>query len=177
MSGIDWSKAPEWADRVIVGRMSSSKYWACDDRRQSIKSVYTYHNNIHLDDKWLVSEWRPSPAWNGDGLPPVGVKCEFEPHNDVWGFSTLEVGECTVIAYHSDFVWLDLGEPGIPVATRVDKIDFRPIRTPEKIAADERNKECDRMYGVILDNVPEDRRKNGSDIVEALYDAGLRFPE
>ena len=172
MSEIDWSKAPEGADRVILGSMSSSKYWACDDRRQAIKSDYTYYDNIHLDEQWLVSEWRPSPAWSGEGLPPVGVKCEFEPHNDVWGFSTLEVSECTVIAYHNGFVWLDLGEPGIPVATRVDKIDFRPIRTPEQIAADEREVA---VNGMLMAANPAGHRAGYTrQLMECLYEAGYR---
>lgn len=36
-----------------------------------------------------------------------------------------------------------------------------------------RSKACDEMFGAIL-NLPEDRRHNRSDIVEALYDAGYR---
>ena len=174
MSEINWGKAPAWADRVILGSMSSSKYWACDDRRQAIKSDYTYYDNIHLDEQWPVSEWRPSPAWSGEGLPPVGTVCEVD-YCEQWQ-------QCEVISHFQQ-------RCGMVAAFTVDFRDgaksldayvaesFRPIRTPEQIAADERNKACDRMYGVILDNVPEDRRKNGSDIVEALYDAGLRFSE
>lgn len=44
--------------------------------------------------------------------------------------------------------------------------------TPEQIAAEERSKECDRIFA-ILSSV--EREGNRSDMAEALYDAGLRL--
>ncbi len=107
--------------------------------------------------------------WDGEGLPPVGVACQVTPHNDVWGFSTLETRPCSVIAYHADFAWIDLGTPGVPVATRVDKVDFTPIRTPEQIAEAERQA----FIGQVIDD-----SMGRCDIPGAayLYEAGYRKP-
>ena len=167
MSEIDWSKAPEGATH------RSATAWF---KRDEV-GVYLFDAGMWCLLPWGKSQldwfWeRPSPAWSGEWLPPVGVKCEFEPHNDVWGFSTLEVSECTVIAYHNGFVWLDLGEPGIPVATRVDKIDFRPIRTPEQIAADEREVA---VNGMLMAANPAGHRAGYTrQLMECLYEAGYR---
>ena len=109
--------------------------------------------------------------WSGEGLPPIGVACQVTPHNDVWGFSTLETRPCSVIAYHADFAWIDLGGPGVPLATRIDKVDFTPIRTPEQIATDQREKGISELLSVALAADP-----NSQDVCAAIYDAGYRKP-
>ena len=56
--------------------------------------------------------------------------------------------------------------------TSESNCEERPIApTPAAL----RNKACDEMFGVIL-KLPEGRRHNRSDIIEALYDAGYRKP-
>ncbi|MGC3003927.1 hypothetical protein ACPF8X_37520, partial [Streptomyces sp. G35A] len=60
-----------------------------------------------------------------------------------------EPRRCTILAYHADFVWLDTGVPGTPISTRTDKVDFNVIRTPEQIAAEEREKAIEEMVALV----------------------------
>lgn len=106
-------------------------------------------------------------AWNGEGLPPAGAECEVIPHNTQWGFSIITPYHCTILAYHDDFVWLDMSVPGVPVSTRVDKVDFRPIRTADQIAADEREAGIAGIRQTLISNA------KGS-IESAIWDAGYR---
>lgn len=168
MSQIDWSKAPEWADRVILGSMSNSEYWACDDRRQAIKSDYTYYDAIHLDEQWLVSEWRPSPAWNGEGLPPAGTVCEVlnaELDNPAWEKCTILFTGKHRIVYASDSCYERVGY--------VIGLKFRRIRTHEQIASDERAAAVDAM--VVATGYPGS--SIAKEVSQKLYDAGYRKPE
>lgn len=108
---------------------------------------------------------RITRQWNGE-LPPVGLPCQW--------YSDSQTGwqEVVVLAYSGESAWIQpKGKPSIIVG---NPANFLPLRTPEQIAKQERSKACDKMYGVILDKIPQDRRNNGSDICEALYDAGYR---
>ena len=66
--------------------------------------------------------------WNGQGLPPVGTVCEGGRAR------TGAFNECVVIAHRN----------GMAIAVFTDQeelqwvSEFRPIRTPEQIATDER---------------------------------------
>ena len=71
--------------------------------------------------------------WNGEGLPPVGTVCEVQ----TW--VNREWKQTTILAHHLGFAvhsWSTEGDD-----MEVDSAppqDFRPIRTPEQIAAEER---------------------------------------
>lgn len=68
------------------------------------------------------------PAWNGEGLPPVGCECVVTPHNTVWGFSSVDDYTGRVLAYDGEDFWFAmLG--GVKVTSRTDKVDFRPIKS------------------------------------------------
>lgn len=68
------------------------------------------------------------PAWNGEGLPPVGCECVVTPHNTAWGFSSVDDYTGRVLAYDGeDFWFVMLG--GVKVTSRTDKVDFRPIKS------------------------------------------------
>lgn len=112
----------------------------------------------------------PEP-WNGEGLPPVGTVCTIEcetPHKR-W---KKHVGEQVVIIAHST------GYEGNPTAVYkvLDAEDseyhalreqaFRPIRTPEQIAAEERDTAVQEMREIA-------GSKNAWPF-EQLYDAGYR---
>jgi len=97
MSEIDWSKAPEgathyqhdicenWLKRDGNNIVS---YWSWGAQRW-----YKYANSIsssNADGLGYISKATPKPVseeWNGNGLPPVGVECEYrhEPGSDsIW---------------------------------------------------------------------------------------------
>lgn len=174
---IDWGKAPEGTTGHGNIGISHLYVWFSDKWYEYVNSNHggRYYfgdaRTYKIDDISCVTYRPTTQSWSGEGLPPVGVVCEVAPDNSLWGFSTLEIRKCLVIAYHDDFVWLDTFVPGIPVATRVDKVTFRPIRTPEQIAADER--------GAAIRAMIEDGDGRGlyvclEDVLGRLHDAGYR---
>ncbi|WP_085701939.1 hypothetical protein [Pseudomonas sp. B15(2017)] len=109
----------------------------------------------------------PAP-WDGKGLPPVGAEIEAmmrrNMHDDyawhrakvVHGAFPLSPGEVLVFALETTSpAWVD---------------EFRPIRTPEQIAQQEREAAIEEMDAVFSSNF-EGHRKDG---LQALYDAGYR---
>ncbi len=165
---IDWSKAPEGANKAgftgheylqfyrIPGMFGDYDYWNEKMGRWCGSDFPTCAN--HLFD-------RPEKVeWDGQGLPPVGVECEYR--HMIWP----EYRRCE-IRYISDESLVAYDDAQEQFYRTRDML-FRPIRTPEQIAAEERSKECDRIF-FILSNVG--REGNRSDMAEALYDAGLRL--
>jgi len=188
MSEIDWSNAPEEATHYLMEQEKPNReYWI----KQTLGMFYFCRLGYEAYGfrPWVCDFQRFLPsmvarpakaqAWSGEGLPPVGVVCEYNLKAGPWFKCeiryVLDKDQDPEADGWQAVIWCPHLEK--EQMAKASSFNFRPIRTPEQIAADERNKACDRMYGVILDNVPEDRRKNGSDIVEALYDAGLRFTE
>ncbi len=169
---IDWSKAPEGANKAgftghdqylqfyrIPGMFGDYDYWH-EKRGWSGNDFPTCAN--YLFD-------RPEKVeWNGQGLPPVGTTCIVEPHNTLWGFSSTSGHERKILAYHTDYVWLGNGDTPLET-TRIDKVDFRPIPTPEQIAAEEREKAIEEMcFAEETLTVKQ---------AKALYEAGYRRQE
>lgn len=119
---------------------------------------------------------RITRQWNGDGLPPVGTVCEYllKPSNQ-WH-------KCE-IRYHmipSDFgelraiVW----NPNL----KFDQIsnsnwEFRPIRTPEQIAAEERAAGIQALKAIFdscSDELMPTSNKYLDTLFGAIHDAGYR---
>lgn len=105
-------------------------------------------------------------AWDGEGLPPVGTVCEFYAYrggDPVWK-------ECKVIAHDNAIAVINYkgNYSGHP------HNQFRPIRTAEQIAAEERKTQILEMIDVFgldtsiwgLDTV--------RDICGHLWEAGYR---
>lgn len=117
------------------------------------------------DSDRLTARQQPAP-WNGTGLPPVGTVCEYK-RNDVsyrqtWVKVTVKyISLSLVVLEHfagkNEFVEVK------------ESCVFRPIRTPEQIAADERHEAIKEMRDLSMGRM---------DIVGAgyLYDAGYRKP-
>lgn len=80
----------------------------------------------------LVQASEPAiPAWTGEGLPPVGTVCEVKGCMSHY----LQWNKVTVFAVRGKTVFFDM-EDGRWGQTASH--EFRPIRTPEQIAAEER---------------------------------------
>lgn len=116
--------------------------------------------------------------WDGEGLPPVGIDCEW-----LWSSTIGEYVAVRVVGHDEDravvrFISSDRkgeydsdrqhNDYGYPI--------FRPMRTPEQIAAEERKVAIDEM--LALDNYPKGALAGGlmsrRAFCEALYDAGYR---
>lgn len=125
-----------------------------------------------------------NPAWNGEGLPPVGAVCEFAGGThcpeDPFDKDLKEGMKVTIIAHFKcgDFTLaaftFDPENPdrGMVQVEQANFGCFRPIRTPEQIAAEEREKAIRQMIDDtnILTGIMRDRRI----MAGQLYDAGYR---
>ncbi|WP_073667463.1 hypothetical protein [Pseudomonas aeruginosa] len=118
-------------------------------------------------------ETREQSSWDGQGLPPVGTVCIVEPHNTMWGFSSTSGYERKILAYYGEYVWLGHAETPLET-TRIDKVDFRPLRTPEQIAAEERRKSILHLANILIDSRGQ---CNEYSQAEAIFDAGYRRQE
>lgn len=72
----------------------------------------------HIEGETNISSFRDESddtEWNGEGLPPVGVECEFyfEPDR-VMSFPLFdnEFSKCVVKAYSGNEVWIDTEKKG-----------------------------------------------------------------
>ncbi|NLY14577.1 MAG: hypothetical protein GXZ10_13300 [Gammaproteobacteria bacterium] len=102
--------------------------------------------------------------WDGSGLPQIGTVCEYLfAEGDEWR-------KCKIVAYYlANVVAIDVIHNSA-VLLRVGL--FRPIKTPEQIAAEERLHAIDEMADLA--------RRGGStfkEMMSALYDAGYRKAE
>lgn len=173
---IDWSKAPEGATHYLP---ETGHYHAC-----WVKEGYSMR--VGTQNAWLPDEVDsvlhlliPRPvAWNGEGLPPVGIVCEFLRYDRDEEEHTYS--ECKVLAHDDDgsAVFRVTSGPciGSLVAKYAGDFDdglpmFRPIRTAEQIAAEEREKALEAMFKIYRD-AGEFRAG-----LSALYDAGCRLPK
>lgn len=133
MNNINWYKAPVWANAVIASKDGQEFYvsqWGGVSVRQRVG--YSEVDGDASADMITPHDWTlvatRQADWTGEGLPPVGTVCD-------WQASTQhEWKRVTVIAYNGIDVWLH------PVGIVGNPAGFRPIRTPEQIAAEEREK-------------------------------------
>lgn len=122
--------------------------------------------------------WRFEPAdeapavWDGKGIPPADTVCEF---NSNWahaaGGSTWHIVTVVFSSAESYVVRRNSAPEGETTelcgpATGYEISRFRPIRTPEQIAAEEREKAIDDMERIVP--------HLGSVAAGKLYDAGYR---
>ena len=103
-----------------------------------------------------------APAWTGEGLPPAGTVCEYKHVSewqkvDVFAVKPNYNGSHTALFTYENGTWCGCAEPSF----------FRHIRTPERIAAEEREKAADAMSQAT---------RGAKDWMEAfrmLHDAGF----
>lgn len=128
MSEIDWSKAPEGATHFYKFGNMFLKVEG-DGMVSYLRTDGTWeHNKCHVDSYGGYLIPRPS-AWSGDGLPPVGTHIEWLSDQYGWlgGRVVGHDGMVTVVSHNDGY-------------TGCHAHEVRPIRTPEQIAAEEREK-------------------------------------
>lgn len=173
---IDWSKAPEGAthwDTGVGGRVPG--WMRFDGGRWHWWPV----DGAKCERKWFASgESHPSEAvefiarqgaWTGEGLPPVGTVCEYRVGDGPWfeceiRYVTKPYQDCPieVVMFPPHLK----GEQTAVVGTGDGEVSFRHIRTPEQIAAEDRDKAINQME---FDTGYLDRGA-----FTKLYDAGWR---
>ncbi|MCD2773164.1 hypothetical protein K4W89_18720 [Pseudomonas aeruginosa] len=161
---IDWSKAPE----------GTTHYHIAEDINpwRKIEGTVAYE---HYSGKWLrVNSFNegcmpgyyvpiPQETWDGQGLPPVGTVCEYR--HMIWP----EYRPCEIryISEESLVAYDDAQEQFY----RTCDMLFRPLPTPEQIAAEEREKAVGDM-AMSIQGVPYQYPT-----LYALFDAGYRRQE
>lgn len=151
MSKVDWSKAPEGATHKDY--TAHGLWYKFDIERDQVS--YWFHDHWspsgepenYNDGSLDHMEERPKPAWSGpqDGLPPVG--------------STVEVFECThdyTKRFNGQKVRILCHENDVAVFSAKNfeyhalvKDKFRPIRTPDQLAAEQRETAIADMANVL----------------------------
>ena len=167
----NWNEAPggfdyfiQWPHKGMRGnfyRIDGDRYVRDNDYYASVKEVH--------DDSDIIVTKRPivvsDKTWSGEGLPPAGTVCELR-----------NVAACTdwaqatvVFASRNVVVWDWAGEPAINglCTAYAHAVEMRPIRTPEQIAAEEREQAISEMIQ-FCSELP--CRQSCAD----LYDAGYR---
>lgn len=167
---IDWSKAPEGASHYVIGwgffKLDLAGWFICDDGEKVWrKTPYQSPDNFSW---WGNAVERPSaPSWSGEGLPPVGVVC------------MADCGQVVIVAHHCN------GIHAIYAESEVDGLlyygepnEFRPIRTTEQIAADERDKAAHELFRTAWPETHSwgDLSPHWQEAFYRLADAGYRKP-
>lgn len=167
---IDWTKAPEGATHWEPKGTEFGEGWM-----KKVGNEWSYW--LEGSEVWagvwadcFVSaereatfEPRPQEPWNGQGLPPVGAKC-LTDRNDF-------LREVTILCHGKTrtFVFDHVSQEEICLVLK-DRV-FLPIRTPDQIAAEEREKAVGDM-AMSIQGVPYQYPT-----LYALYDAGYRRQE
>ncbi|HFN4071382.1 TPA: hypothetical protein ACHFUW_002650 [Pseudomonas aeruginosa] len=180
---IDWSKAPEGATHWEPRGPDFSEGWM---KKEGNEWFYWGEGT----NKWFKGklscnvsaereatfEARPQEAWDGQCLPPVGTGCEVKNDiSDSWD-AVDEILAHTVIKGTAVAVF----KRGDHIAYS-PKSAFRPIHTPEQIAAEERWAAIQQMLAFADMNYSAGELMSPKEYVEtavaALYDAGYRRKE
>lgn len=98
--------------------------WAmplASDHKESIVTYWQYKAALAALQK---------PAWNGEGLPPVGCECEYLDNNGKWYPVTIKYASDQIIVISCITKILDV-EQGTEIAKDIiiDKPQFRQLRT------------------------------------------------
>lgn len=171
---IDWNTAPEGATHWEPTGPEFHEGWMKKEGDYWFYWVEGINKWCHGKISCNVSaereatfEARPQEAWDGQGLPPVGTVREIK-HRDIGWV------RCEIVAHKSfscgglthAIAWIDEY-----TLDQSKGVRFRPIRTPEQIAAEEREKAVGDM-AMSIQGVPYQYPT-----LYALYDAGYRRQE
>lgn len=129
---------------------------------------------IHGHDDWVRAG---PPAWTGEGLPPVGTVCEV-----LWNESRMEYLRTKVFGVNEHGKPIHRFDEGPKkyeyqadaLVTATGTKVFRPIRTPEQIAAEEREAGVEGIRQAVSKSPNCKAHGVNWDIACAIYDAGYR---
>ncbi len=179
MKEIDWRKAPEgaqarcpenelvgiyqaWYKKDAIGLVEQ----ICPDAGLNTWTWMGGRRDYPVGAVLRPQEIKPSQdqQWSGEGLPPVGSACEVNDERvGLWE----KVDE---VLAHSRIAGKDVAVFQIGDYIAYSPADrFRPVRTPEQVAAAEREKAIEDIAS-ILDGIWSSEREAAG----FLYDAGYR---
>lgn len=161
MKDIDWSKAPKGTTHAFPP--SEVSPWRKVEGRVAYK--WKFETWILVGPGAAISAYLPRPCdWDKNSLPPIGVECEVD--YDGWKI-------CNIIGHFSqpygpNAAFTITGPDGKKFVDACGAEAFRPVRTPEQIAADGKAAVIEDMAKVVNARGPFVRG------LAALYDAGYR---
>lgn len=174
MEKIDWDKAPEGATHYMPEQTYCVACWV------KVIGGHAFYSYGIKGEEWkswggwndfkLHAIPRPSPAWNGEGLPPVGTVCEWK--GLLGGYwvecEVVAVSKSQIVLKHAESSTYRPGEFEVFSAEPL-RLEFRPIRTPEQIAADEREAAIEELRKLLSNVACDDYHA-----AVAMIDAGYR---
>ncbi|MER0688529.1 hypothetical protein AAA569_35755 [Pseudomonas aeruginosa] len=161
---IDWNTAPEGATHWEPAGLEFHEGWMKKEGNGwffwGLGAEWKYEGDVSAERE-ATFEARPQETWDGQGLPPVGTVCEYR--HMIWP----EYRSCEIryISEESLVAYDDAQEQFY----RTCDMLFRPVRSPEQIAAEEREKAIEEMcFAEETLTVKQ---------AKALYEAGYRRQE
>lgn len=175
----EWGGAPEYKGTVLFAKKTeTSTYFECSDGTYPCVGPGC----------WEVVATRPQ-KWNGEGIPPIGSKVEFYSddfeNEDYWNKDLTNGCEVEIIAHITSNVSQreeDLAvfvfeySHGNRQVEQAVACCFRPIKTKEQIAAEERESEVSHIERCIT-NLKVEHQNNPRVIAEVLHNIGYRKQE
>lgn len=190
MIKIDWRMAPEWADgHGLISWQGITEVWINADQYAVVGreggpypwgggNGDTRHNHTRGQVEYIT----PRPArWDGEGLPVVGAWLEagFACED----FKIWHQGVCVAVGIcpegREEYCVVQFGEKLAQYGAEGRRM--RPIRTPEQIAANEREQAVKDLYYTINWGESPEHWSHVGDMRKADYakaiDAGYRKQE
>lgn len=152
---------PKGATHISSGRYyrkANDKWMLFGSKNQWIETA--------CEHSWLDLNSKPIPTtWNGEGLPPIGTVCEIEMFSD-------DIRTVEVLGYDGGEAWLRYRELHRNTNSFIlgNPCGFRPIKTVEQIAAEEREKGVNEMLAALRQPPAISARY----VCEELFDLGYR---
>lgn len=128
-----------------------------DDRHECIVTRKQYESALAASQK---------PAWNGEGLPPVGCECEYLDNNGKWYPVTIKYASDQLVVISGVTKILGV-EQGTEIAKDIiiDKPQFRPLRTE----AERKHEAVLESICAVLEMVAQDYKRE--DEAKLIYEA------
>jgi hypothetical protein len=166
MSQIDWKSAPEGATHFGPETDTHCESWYRVEGGKIISFVPTGDYPFVLTKAQAGSGYYHAideliEPWTGEGLPPVGTVCERHASGDLWERARIKYQQANIC------VWEVFGLAVERCSDSAHQMVFRPIRTPEHIAAAEREETLQEIASTI-------GRVTFYEDAEALYALGYR---
>jgi hypothetical protein len=165
----DWSRS-HWTGGDLVFEVAEDHRAAIITRTQwqaAVDAMKAESPTLHLQEVGRITR---VPSWSGlkDDLPSAGVVCEVLNsglHNPVWE-------KCIILFCGKHRVLYD-SESCSERCGHIEDLEFRPIRTPEQIAADDRQKGIEELGNFLAatSNTPTPYLWEAA---QKIYDAGYR---
>lgn len=167
---IDWSCAPAEATHYCIGddlnpwrKIVGTTVYAINRKKWVMWSSF--------NEGYMPAYYAPIPleTWDGQGLPPVGITCES------WRSGVRRIVK--ILGHGDEYIFVREDDGREILLSIGDGREFRPLRTPEQIAAEEREKAIDAMLDLDPPHESGFIMTSRRQFCEILFDAGYRRQE